>query len=97
MVLSDQNILSSCEQINSLGVLRKNMTILCNLPLFHSFGLTVGTFFPLLYGMRIVSAPSALDYRTGLRAIKQGKAQVILGTPTFLKGYMLLTVWDDFK
>ena len=46
----------------------------------------MGTFFPLLYGMRIVSAPSALDYRTGLRAIKQGKAQVILGTPTFLKG-----------
>ena len=97
VVLSDQNILSSCEQINSLGVFRKNMIILCNLPLFHSFGLTVGTFFPLLYGMRIVSSPSALDYRTSLRAIRQGKAEVILGTPTFLRGYLRKTGRDDFK
>ena len=63
VVLSDENILFNCAQMNALGLFSPNMSLLGNLPLFHSFGLTVGTFFPLLYGLRIVAAPSPLDYK----------------------------------
>jgi len=73
------------------------MSLLGNLPLFHSFGLTVGTFFPLLFGLRIVAAPSPLDYKSSLRAIREGRAEVLLGTPTFLRGYLRKVKSDDFK
>ena len=60
VVLSDQNILSNCAQMNALGLFFSKMSLLGNLPLFHSFGLTIGSFFPLLYGLRIVSALSLI-------------------------------------
>ncbi|MBD36704.1 MAG: AMP-dependent synthetase, partial [Opitutae bacterium] len=97
VVLSDENILSNCVQMNALGLFTPNMSLLGNLPLFHSFGLTVGTFFPLLFGLRIVAAPSPLDYKTSLRAIREGRADVILGTPTFLRGYLRKAKSDDLK
>ena len=97
VVLSDQNILSNCDQMNSLGLFKKEMSILGNLPLFHSFGLTVGTFFPLLYGLRIISAPSPLDYKNSLRAIRDGRVEVLLGTPTFLKGYVRKGTATEFQ
>ena len=97
VVLSDQNILSNCGQMNSLGLFKKDMKILGNLPLFHSFGLSVGTFFPLLHNLRIISAPSPLDYKSSIRAIRRGKAEVVLGTPTFLKGYLKKGKPNDFK
>ncbi|MAH14022.1 MAG: AMP-dependent synthetase [Verrucomicrobia bacterium] len=97
VILSDQNILSNCDQMNSLGLFRKKMVMLGNLPLFHSFGLSVGTFFPLLHGLRIVSASSPLDYKSSLRAIREGRAEVILGTPTFLKGYLRKAKSEDFQ
>ena len=34
---------------------------LCSLPIFHSFGLTVTTMLPPLYGFSMVSYPSPLD------------------------------------
>jgi acyl-[acyl-carrier-protein]-phospholipid O-acyltransferase/long-chain-fatty-acid--[acyl-carrier-protein] ligase len=83
--------------MNALDLFNPNMTLLGNLPLFHSFGLTVGTFFPLLFGLRIVAAPSPLDYKSSLRAIREGRAEVLLGTPTFLRGYLRKAKSDDFK
>ena len=97
VVLSDQNILSNCAQMNALGLFFPKMSLLGNLPLFHSFGLTIGSFFPLLYGLRIVSAPSPLDHKSSLRAIREGGAEVLLGTPTFLRGYLRKAKSDDFK
>ena len=92
VVLSDQNILSNCAQMNALGLFFSKMSLLGNLPLFHSFGLTIGSFFPLLYGLRIVSAPSPLDQKSSLRAIREGRVEVLLGTPTFLRGYLRLSL-----
>jgi len=97
VVLSDENLLSNCRQIRDLGLFDEKMVILGNLPLFHSFGLTVGTLFPILHGLRIVSAPSPLDYKNSLRAIREGKVEVLLGTPTFLKGYVRKGKPNDFE
>ena len=96
VVLSDENLLSNCRQIRDLGLFDEKMVILGNLPLFHSFGLTVGTLFPILHGLRIVSAPSP-DYKNSLRAIREGKVEVLLGTPTFLKGYVRKGKPNDFE
>ena len=97
VILSDQNILSNCKQMFALGLFKKKTTILGNLPLFHSFGLSVGTFFPLLHNLSIAAAPSPLDYKSSLRAIRESDTKVILGTPTFLKGYVRKAAKGDFK
>ena len=88
VVLTHQNILSNCRQINQLGLFGRDAKILANLPLFHSFGFTVATCFPLLYKIPIVCLPSPFEVKRGLEAICQEKVTFLLGTPTFLRGFL---------
>ena len=85
VVLSHGNLLANCDQIAGLEIFSSTDKILANLPLFHSFGFTVATILPLMNRLTMVCAPSPLDLRTSLRAIRSEAVQVILGTPTFLK------------
>ena len=86
--LSHENLLSNCEQIASTGLFRKNDKLLANLPLFHSFGFTVAMLYPLLNDLVMVCSPSPLDLKSTLRAIEEEKVEIVLGTPTFLRGYL---------
>ena len=88
VMLSHQNLLSNCHQISQFGLFAEDARILANLPLFHSFGFTITTLYPLLEGLEIVSAPSPLDLVSSLRAIREERVDVLMGTPTFLKGYL---------
>lgn len=97
VVLTHENLLSNCEQINRLGLFDKDSIILANLPLFHSFGFTVATCFPLLYGISIVTVPSPLDVKLGLKAIREEEITVLLGTPTFLRGFLARSEKEDFN
>jgi len=58
------------------------------LPLFHSFGHTVTTFFPLFGGVKVVHHPDPTDAGGLVRKIAAYKPTLIAGTPTFL-GYIL--------
>lgn len=86
--LSHLNLLSNCDQIASAGLFKKKDKVLSNLPLFHSFGFTVATLYPLLHDLVMVCSPSPLDCKSTLRAIENEKVEIVLGTPTFLKGYL---------
>jgi len=97
VVLTHQNILSNCAQINRLGLFDKDAKILANLPLFHSFGFTVSTCFPLLYDIPFVTVPSPLDVKSGLHAIQKEKITFLLGTPTFLRGFLNKGKKEDFE
>ena len=97
VVLSHQNILSNCSQINQLDLFDKDASLLANLPLFHSFGFTVSTCFPLLYDIPIVTVPSPLDVKVGLEAIRKEKITFLLGTPTFLRGFLSRGKAEDFE
>jgi acyl-[acyl-carrier-protein]-phospholipid O-acyltransferase/long-chain-fatty-acid--[acyl-carrier-protein] ligase len=96
VVLTHQNILSNCLQINRLNLFGEDAKILANLPLFHSFGFTVATCFPLLYNVPIVAVSSPLDTKSGLNAIRKEKVTFLLGTPTFLRGFLSKGKKDDF-
>ena len=67
VMLSHQNLLSNCHQIAQFGLFAEDARILANLPLFHSFGFTITTLYPLLEGLEIVSATSPLDLASSLR------------------------------
>ena len=86
--LSHGNLLSNCQQIDSLGLFEPQTKILANLPLFHSFGFTVSTLYPLLSELQMVCVPSPLDVKLSLQAIENERIKVLLGTPTFLRGYL---------
>ncbi len=83
--LTHRNILANCWQISSLSVLPRSATILGCLPLFHSFGFTVTTWYPLLRGCRTVTVPSPLDTRKIVDAVREEEATVLVGAPTFLR------------
>lgn len=86
--LSHMNILSNVFGIQSMNKFPNNSKILANLPLFHSFGFTVTMLYPLISNIKIVTVPSPLDVNKALLAIEQQQVNVLLGTPTFLRGYL---------
>jgi acyl-[acyl-carrier-protein]-phospholipid O-acyltransferase/long-chain-fatty-acid--[acyl-carrier-protein] ligase len=69
VALSHANVLANREQTAARVDFSSQDVILNALPLFHSFGLTVGTLLPLLSGMRtfFLSFAAALSHRSGNR------------------------------
>ena len=68
-----------------------------SLPLFHVFGLTATFWLPILNGYSIVAFANPLDYKTIVSSIKKYKISVLVGTPTFLNGYLKKAEKGDFE
>jgi acyl-[acyl-carrier-protein]-phospholipid O-acyltransferase / long-chain-fatty-acid--[acyl-carrier-protein] ligase len=88
VVLSHRNILGNCAQISSIGLITPDDKLLACLPLFHSFGFTVTLWYPIIRGVRVVTVPSPLEVKKISEAIKEERATIFLGTPTFLRPYL---------
>jgi acyl-[acyl-carrier-protein]-phospholipid O-acyltransferase/long-chain-fatty-acid--[acyl-carrier-protein] ligase len=85
VVLSHRNLLANCAQISSLSILPETCSLLGCLPVFHSFGFTVTLWYPMLRGCHVVTVPSPLDTRKIIEAIRDERATVFLGAPTFIR------------
>lgn len=96
VVLSHENILSNVLQIKLNVPFNSKDIILNALPMFHSFGLTVGTILPMLNGVKTFFYPSPLHYRIIPEAAYDLQATAILGTDTFLYGYGRMAHAYDF-
>ena len=70
--------------------------ILTPLPLFHSFGISVGVWLPLIGGFGFVAHPDPRDGRTIGELAEKYKATVLIGTPTFVRGYMRRVPAEQF-
>lgn len=86
--LSHRNILANVCQFGTRIVCPKGTKLLGCLPLFHSFGCTVTTFFPLLQGYDLVTYPSPLETKKLGELIEEKNVTLLTATPTFLRGYL---------
>ncbi|HEU0161500.1 MAG TPA: AMP-binding protein [Rhizomicrobium sp.] len=87
VALSHANILSNVAQVRAHIDLYPGDIVFNPLPVFHCFGLTVGTILPLVAGIRVVCHPTPLQPKEIVRRIRQHGATILLSTDTFVTQY----------
>jgi acyl-[acyl-carrier-protein]-phospholipid O-acyltransferase/long-chain-fatty-acid--[acyl-carrier-protein] ligase len=87
VVLSHSNILANHKQIEARINFNAQDVVLNFLPMFHSFGFTVGTMLPILHGMTTFFYPTPLHYAVIPEIAYEISATIMFGTNTFLAAY----------
>jgi acyl-[acyl-carrier-protein]-phospholipid O-acyltransferase/long-chain-fatty-acid--[acyl-carrier-protein] ligase len=95
--LTHLNIASNIESFSKAVNIYDEDVMLANLPFFHVFGLTVNLWTPLYFGMTIVAYANPLDYKTVCTIVREEKPTIVVGTPSFLWGYLRKSEKDDFR
>ena len=97
VVLSHRNIMTNVAQALARLDFGRDDLVFNALPVFHSFGLTVGTILPIVCGVPIYLYPSPLHYRTVPELVYGYNATILFGTDTFLNGYARAANAYDFR
>ncbi len=87
VVLSHANILANHNQLRARINFNAQDVVLNFLPMFHSFGFTVGTMLPVLNGMTTFFYPSPLHFSVIPEMAYDTGATIMFGTNTFLAAY----------
>jgi acyl-[acyl-carrier-protein]-phospholipid O-acyltransferase/long-chain-fatty-acid--[acyl-carrier-protein] ligase len=97
VVLSHRNMLSNCAQARAVVDFSRQDTVFNVMPMFHAFGLTIGTIVPLVFGVKVYLYPSPLHYRIIPELIYSSNSTILFGTDTFLAGYARVANAYDFR
>ncbi len=95
--LTHRNVLTNIRQMLSVCDLQDWDKFFTALPLFHSFGLIIGTLMPLVRAAAVMLYPSPLHYRVVPTAFYDRDCTIMLGTNTFLNGYARKADPQDFR
>lgn len=87
VVLSHANLLSNLQQVAARINFNPCDVVLNFLPMFHSFGFTIGTLLPVLNGMKTFFYPSPLHFSIIPEIAYEIGATIMFGTNTFLNAY----------
>lgn len=87
IVLSHRNFMANIKQISDVLKTRDDDVVMGCLPPFHSFGLTVTTFLPLIEGITVVCHPDPTDVLNIAKAVAKNRITIMCATATFLRLY----------
>ncbi len=87
VMLSHENVLANHNQLRARISFTAQDTVLNFLPMFHSFGFTIGTMLPILTGMKTFFYPSPLHFSVVPEIAYEIDATIMFGTNTFLSAY----------
>jgi acyl-[acyl-carrier-protein]-phospholipid O-acyltransferase/long-chain-fatty-acid--[acyl-carrier-protein] ligase len=88
VALTHRNVVANVMQFGSRLGMKSTDSILGCLPLFHSFGCTVTLWFPIIYGLHLVTYPTPLEVKKLAELIEKYRITLMIATPTFLRGYL---------
>ena len=87
VALSHENLLANVAQARAHFDFYSSDVLLNPLPVFHCFGLTVGTLLPLMIGVKIVCHPTPLQPKEIVHRIRRHGATILISTDTFINQY----------
>ena len=97
VALSHANILANIYQSLSRLDLNASDRLFNALPVFHSFGLTIGMILPMLRGIFVFLYPTPLHFRVIPEMIYDTDSTIMVGTDTFFQGYAHYAGSYDFR
>lgn len=87
VLLSHENLQANRFQLSSLFSFTGQDVMFNALPMFHSFGLGVGTILPILSGLKVFFYPSPVHYKIVPELVYDSNSTILCGTDTFFNGY----------
>jgi len=96
VMLSHRNIVSNIEGVQQAINVDRQDCLLGILPFFHSFGFTVGLWFPLLSGFAVVFHSNPLEARKIGELCRKYGVTILITTPTFCWEYVRRVAREDF-
>lgn len=98
IILSHHNVNSNVNSfINIMGLHPKVDKITGCLPLFHSFGMNICFWIPLMCGVSVVYIKNPLEIDEVIKSIRDYKLTLLATTPTILNAYIKKAERSDFK
>jgi acyl-[acyl-carrier-protein]-phospholipid O-acyltransferase/long-chain-fatty-acid--[acyl-carrier-protein] ligase len=93
--LTHNNLSANIRDAIQVFGLTSDDVLMSILPLFHVFGHMVTFWMPMVTGMTAVTYANPLDFKKIPQLIREEKATVIAGTPSFFAGYVREAVPGD--
>jgi acyl-[acyl-carrier-protein]-phospholipid O-acyltransferase/long-chain-fatty-acid--[acyl-carrier-protein] ligase len=87
VVLTHRNVFANIKQAFAHIEIQETDRIFNPLPLFHSFGMTVGSILPFVTSVKTYLYPSPLAFRDIPKAIYKDKSTIFVATNTFFENY----------